>query len=92
MQRIKIKRVFAVSAVTALTAASVPAIAAAAPSTGSGSGSGGVTPQQVCAGIAAIHNVLGLGLVSMDKGSAAAIVLGAAVDATFDLGDKICAG
>ena len=49
MQRIK--RVFAASAITALMAASVPGIAAATPSTGSGSK--GVTPHQVCSGLKA---------------------------------------
>ena len=36
---------------------------------------GGVTPQQVCSGIRAIHNVLGLAQNKMDKGSAADKVL-----------------
>jgi len=63
----------------------LPSPTLAAPSTGSGSG--GVTPKQVCAGLKAVHNVLALGAYPMDKGSAAATVLGAAADATFELGD-----
>jgi hypothetical protein len=88
----RIKRIITITAITAMTAGSVPAIAAAAPNTGSGSGSGSVTPQQVCGGIRAIHNVLGLAQDKMDKGSAADTVLGAAGDALFNLGDNICAG
>ena len=91
MQRIKrIITITAITAITAMTAGSVPAIAAAAPSTGSGSG--GVTPHQVCSGLKAAYNILRGAEAGMDKGSAAATVLGAAAGATtFDLGSNICA-
>jgi hypothetical protein len=84
---LRIKRIITITAITAMTAGSVPAIAAAAPSTGSG----GVTPHQVCSGLKAAYNILSSAQAGMDKGSAAATVLGAAAGATFDLGSSICA-
>jgi hypothetical protein len=88
MQRFK--RIITLTAITALTAASVPTIAAAATNTGSGSAKGGTSKQQVCDAMPGIVNTLGSIGGAMDLGSAAQRVVQHVQQALYDAAVKNC--